>query len=143
KAKILSLPGISGHADREHLTDWVKGMMKLPERIFVVHGEGTVTDGFAAHLQECTGCDTIAPYSGDAYDLITGEMIARGSREMAKKEQKSGSSGKSGKVSSVYDRLLAAGERLIAVIHQNKGGANKDLAKFADQITALCEKWTR
>lgn len=29
------------------------------------------------------------------------------------------------------------------VIEQNKGGANKDLARFADQINALCEKWKR
>ena len=27
------------------------------------------------------------------------------------------------------------------VIEHNEGGANKDLAKFADQINALCDKW--
>ena len=40
-------------------------------------------------------------------------------------------------------RLLAAGERLMGVIRRNEGGANKDLAKFADQINALCDKWDR
>ena len=44
---------------------------------------------------------------------------------------------------SVFDRLLAAGQRLIAVIHKNKEIANKDMAKFADQINALCDKWDR
>ena len=44
---------------------------------------------------------------------------------------------------TVYDRLLAAGQRLLAVIRRNEGGANKDLAKFADQIDALCDKWER
>ena len=29
------------------------------------------------------------------------------------------------------------------VIEHNEGGANKDLAKFADQINALCDKWDR
>ena len=45
--------------------------------------------------------------------------------------------------SAVYDRLLAVGQRLITVIHHCQGMANKDLAKFADQITALCDKWDR
>jgi metallo-beta-lactamase family protein len=38
---------------------------------------------------------------------------------------------------------LAAGRRLMSVIEKNKGGANKDLAKFADQVTALADKWER
>ena len=47
------------------------------------------------------------------------------------------------KANGVFARLLAAGERLMAVISRNEGGANKDLAKFADQINALCDKWDR
>lgn len=39
--------------------------------------------------------------------------------------------------------LIAAGKRLMTVIQHNEGGANKDLAKFADQINALCDKWDR
>ena len=42
---------------------------------------------------------------------------------------------------SVYARLEAAGARLLAVIRGAKGMANKDLARFADQINALCDKW--
>ena len=30
-----------------------------------------------------------------------------------------------------------AGERLMGVIRRNEGGANKDLAKFADQINGI------
>jgi metallo-beta-lactamase family protein len=30
---------------------------------------------------------------------------------------------------------------LIAVIYKNEGRANKDLAKFADQINALADKY--
>jgi len=29
------------------------------------------------------------------------------------------------------------------VISHNQGGANKDLARFTEQILALCEKWDR
>ena len=49
----------------------------------------------------------------------------------------------SGRVSDVFQRLVAAGQRLMAVIRHNEGGANKDLAKFADQINSLCDKWDR
>ena len=47
------------------------------------------------------------------------------------------------KVSSVFDRLVNAGKRLMSVIQRNKDGANKDLAKFADQINSLCDKWDK
>ncbi len=40
-------------------------------------------------------------------------------------------------------RLLAAGQRLLSVIQKNEGIPNKDLAKFADQINSLADKWDR
>ena len=46
-------------------------------------------------------------------------------------------------MSDVFARLLAAGQRLLAVIKKNEGGANKDLARFADQINALCDKYEK
>ena len=139
-ASIVNLPGISGHADKDHLTAWVGAMKKKPGQIFVVHGEDQVTDGFAAHLEEMFGKDGVhamAPYSGDAFDLLTGEQVLAGERKHAEKKAKAA------RKSTVYDRLLAAGERLLAIIRKNKEGANKDLAKFADQVNALCDKWDR
>ena len=47
------------------------------------------------------------------------------------------------KAHSVFERLWAAGQRLLTVIRHNEGGANKDLARFADQINSLCDKWDR
>lgn len=35
------------------------------------------------------------------------------------------------------------GQQLLEVIRRNRGGANKDLGKFADQIKALIDKWDR
>ena len=62
-----------------------------------------------------------------------------GSREMIEKK-KNGSSKAS---SNVFARLLAAGQRLLEVINKCEGLPNKELAKFADQINALCDKWSR
>ena len=48
-----------------------------------------------------------------------------------------------GRAATMFRRLVEAGKRLMTVISHNQGGANKDLAKFASQIDALCEKWDR
>ena len=46
-------------------------------------------------------------------------------------------------LSPAYRRLEEAGRQLLEVIARNKGGSNKDLGKFADQIRALMDKWER
>ena len=63
-AKIEVLRGISGHADMNGLLDWLAGFEKVPDRVMVVHGEDTVTDHFAALVEEQFGCPAFAPYSG-------------------------------------------------------------------------------
>ncbi len=138
KAHIENLPGLSGHADRDHLLNWIGAFEKKPKHVFVVHGEDQVTDTFAALITEKLGIPANAPYSGDAWDLVSGTCIKEGSRVLKPKKTK-----ENHVVSNVFARLLAAGERLLTVIRRNEGGANKDLAKFADQINALCDKWDR
>lgn len=139
KAKIVNLPGISGHADRDHLLEWVSAInKKKPQKVFVVHGEESAAVSFAELVEKETGIWATAPYSGDAYDLISGKCIQNGDRQKVEKVPalKRGTSG-------VFDRLVVAGERLVAVIQKCRGMANKDLAKFADQINSLCDKWDR
>lgn len=138
KARIERLPGISGHADQSHLLDWIGAFEKKPKRVFVVHGEDKVTDEFAALVTEKTGIEAVAPYSGDIYDLAANACVREGSRVPMPGKKKEGRV-----VSSVFTRLLAAGERLLRVIRKNEGVANKDLAKFADQVNSLCDKWDR
>ncbi len=137
QAEILNLPGISGHADKDHLTEWAS-KVKHPKKIFVVHGEDQVCDFFAAHLEKELSVSAAAPYSGDCYDLVTGELVAQGSRERAAKKKE-----KSKAASNIFARLLAAGQRLLALINRCEGMPNKELGKFADQINSLCDKWER
>ena len=82
--------------------------------------------------------DAFAPYSGGGYDLINDVLVTEGIRE-----RQQGKKNVHKNVSSVFARLIAAGQRLMTVIQHNEGGANKDLAKFADQINSLCDKWDR
>ena len=138
-ANILSIRGISGHADRDHMVEWLASIKKKPKKVFVNHGHDTVCDTFAAHISETLFIKTEAPYSGDTYDLITGLQVEKA--QIVKVPPKTTSARKRSNL--VYDRLKLAGMRLLAVIEQNRGGANKDLAKFTSQIEALCEKYER
>lgn len=132
-AQILKLPGMSGHADKNGLIAWVNAFEKKPEQIFVVHGEDSVCNLFTECLKTEYGQKAYAPYSGTRVDLLTNTIEYEASPIIVKK--------RSYTVSDVFQRLLAAGQRLMSVIYKNEGGANKDLAKFADQINALCDKW--
>ncbi len=133
RASIRTLIGMSGHADKEGLIEWIEGFSEKPRRVFVVHGEDTVCKSFAECLKVEHGIKSYAPYSGTVFNLLTDKLEYEGLPIPVKKKART--------VSDVFSRLLAAGQRLLAVIHKNEGGANKDLAKFADQITALCDKW--
>lgn len=139
-ASIEILTGMSGHADQKGLLNWAEKSFdpEKTQKIFVVHGEDTVTDKFAALLTEKFGFKTYAPYSGTKYDLLKDEVIeeTKGIPVVKKVTAQK-------KISTVFERLLAAGERLLSVIRKNEHGANKDLAKFADQINALSDKWDR
>ena len=138
RAKIMKLEGVSGHADKEGLTKWMLGFKNDPKMVFIVHGEDTVTENFAEYLHEEHGFNTHAPFSGTRYNLLTDEFEVEefGVRvEGVKKKVRN--------ASTVFERLVAAGQRLMSVIMHNEGGANKDLAKFADQINAMCDKWDR
>jgi len=61
QAKIYNLEGFSGHADYEGLIDWVKGLQKAPQHIFLVHGETDAKESLEQKIREATGypCDAI------------------------------------------------------------------------------------
>ena len=136
-ASIETLESISSHADREGLIRWIKAFKNL-KQVFLVHGEDLVCRAFAQYLAKELGILVTAPFSGSIYDLAQGVWLKETqgipiSKEVLSRKRAQG----------VYLRLWSAGERLLSVIKENKDGANKDLAKFADQINSLCDKWTR
>ena len=138
QAEITSLAGISGHADCEGLMKWIGAFEKKPKRVFVVHGEDTVTDVFAARIKDELGIDAVAPYTGAEYDLLTNECLQAPEpvRVTPKKAMQR-------KAATVFERLLNAGRRLMLVIRHNEGGTNKDLTRFTNEINNLCDKWDR
>ena len=89
-------------------------------------------------IKDRYGFEVECPYSGSVFDLAKGVWITRAAPRRVEKLES-----KTSRANSVFGRLIAAGQRLMAVIKQNEGLANKELARFADQINALCDKWQR
>ena len=136
KARIVNFHGLSSHADRDGLLRWIGAFEPKPKEVFVVHGDSEVTEIYANTLRERGFSAHSANYE-EVYDLLTGRIVAPGIVLESKPVYVADSA------SPAYRRLEETGRRLMEVIAHNRGGANKDLAKFADQINALCDKWDR
>ena len=123
------------------LLRWVESFNPKPRRVFVVHGDDEVENNFVETLQQ-RGFTACAPYNGAQWALGADGAVClnEGSRERAASRA---STPALSRAQAVFQRLVSAGRRLMRVIEHNEGGANKDLAKFADQINALCDKWDR
>ena len=140
-AEILFMPGKSGHADRDGLLEWLGAFESKPEMVFVNHGEDATVESFAGLIGEKLGWKTCAPYSGTSYDLLgaafleqtVGVPVTKKGAETPQAQRKR----------MLFEKLLAAGERLLAVIRGCEGMSNKDVGKFTDQINRLCEKWEK
>ncbi len=134
RAQIKKLVGMSGHADKNGLIEWITGFEKKPEKVFIVHGEDAVCTGFAECLKIEYGQHTYAPYSGTEFDLLSGQLVTEAVPVPIRKKAKS-------VASNVYAKLLAAAQRLLSLVKRSDGMPHKDMARFADQINSLCDKW--
>ena len=142
-AHIEELAGVSGHADKKGLLNWVNHFEKKPERVFVVHGEDLVCEGFTKCLKEEYGYNALAPYSGACFDLAANQMISEGVKiPVAPKELPRGHAASEGGKRAMYlaNQLDLANKRLQQIINLNKGGTNRDMEKMLKQINDLCDK---
>ena len=138
RAQIATMDGVSGHADRDMMLHWLGSLENPPHTVFVNHGDDASCDEFAATIRQTLGYQTVAPYNGGEYDLWDGRCLEEGNRikiekRVARRERNH----------TAYEKCLNAGRELLAVIEQNRGGANKDLAKLESAIRELCRKWQR
>ena len=135
-AEIENFHGLSSHADRDHLLEWISNFKApKPQHVFVVHGDREVAPFFAQSIQNL-GFEAHAPQYTEVYDLIAGTVVERGYLPERKAKPVSG-----GRTSPAYERLVAVGQMLMESIKRSKGRDNKSLAKFADQLRQLLEKW--
>jgi metallo-beta-lactamase family protein len=78
-AKICSLEGFSGHADKEGIIRWIKSFKKRPQKIFVVHGEEEATEEISKKIEEELKIKTHIPELGETLS-IEGEIVLPGGR---------------------------------------------------------------
>lgn len=134
RAQIRQLAGMSGHADKDGLIEWISAFEEKPRKVFVVHGEDKVCTNFVECLNYEYGQKAYAPYSGTEFDLSTGRLTFEAQPVPVRKMAKAVSS-------AIYARLLSAAQRLLALVQKCDNLPNKDMGKFADQINSLCDKW--
>ena len=134
RAEIHSLKGISGHADKNGLLAWLQSFDKLPEMIFVNHGDDDSCTDFCKTLTETYGYAAEAPFSGTQYDLSTGECTIRtlGRRIVPKGTLKA---------RNTYNALVNAALQLLEIAKAFKGRTNKETEQFTSHIRNLIEKW--
>jgi metallo-beta-lactamase family protein len=141
-AEILQMPGISGHADVDGLLEWAGAFQNKPKKVFVTHGDDSVTDLFAERLKQEFGYDTMAPFSGTIYDLAHNECLYEAKGVQIQKTS-AASTPKAQKAARIFQKLVALGHRLMSVIQKNEGAPNKDLENFAKDVQSLCDKWDK
>ncbi len=61
KARIEKINGFSAHADKNELLRWLGGFKKIPEKIFLIHGEEEVIEKFSSTLKEKFKSDVVIP----------------------------------------------------------------------------------
>ncbi|MCK4245311.1 MAG: MBL fold metallo-hydrolase [Candidatus Omnitrophica bacterium] len=69
RARIEKINGLSAHADRDELLNWVSGFKRAPEKIFVVHGEKEAAADFASTLRDKFKSEIIVPQYPQEYSI--------------------------------------------------------------------------
>jgi metallo-beta-lactamase family protein len=70
QAEVVSLDGLSAHADYNELTDWISALEKPPISTFLVHGEPDCRNAFKSHLEQKLDWNIKLPEFGETCNLI-------------------------------------------------------------------------
>jgi metallo-beta-lactamase family protein len=69
KAKVFTIGGFSAHADQQGLLQWLEGFENPAMQVYMIHGEKSVSDGFAALVRKQLRFDTHVPEIGAVITL--------------------------------------------------------------------------
>jgi metallo-beta-lactamase family protein len=61
RAGVVQLNGFSTHADKDELIRWLSSLNRPPKRLFVTHGEPSVSQHFASLVRDKTGWEVVVP----------------------------------------------------------------------------------
>ncbi len=155
KAEIIRLEAFSSHADKSMLLDWIKEA-EPRTHVFVNHGEDDVTDMLAKEVTQLLGIPATAPYSGEVWDLISGEMTHKANIVSVIKKQAHGgveykteagaenqykTTESTAKATAAFSDLANASKRLESLVEQKQGHSNKELRKMTEEIEELLKRY--
>ena len=138
RAEVAMLSGISGHADREGLLNWLKQFEKKPAFVFVNHGDEDASTAFARTVTEELALPAFAPCAGSCYDLAKGEWIRLTEPVYRKKKRVKKAEPK--KEKDPYTQLMAAVQKLSAYAGGMRDHANGELRELTDRILKLIKE---
>ena len=138
QAELVNLPGLSSHADRDFLLQWVHSFTPRPRHVFVVHGDREIAPLFAQTLVD-QGFAAHAPQYTEVYDLIECRQIERGYLP----ERKARLFPSGSKVSPAYQKLLSVGQLIADAIKRAREWDNKSIAGFAEALKQDLDNFNR
>lgn len=77
KAQIRKIEGLSAHADKTALLNYIDCFKTLPVKIFIVHGEMVASLELSDAIKEKFRIKTVLPKINEKYDLAAGEIRER------------------------------------------------------------------
>lgn len=66
RAEVANLDMLSAHADRDDLLNWMAGMSRAPDKVFVTHGEPVAADALRLAIQDRFGWPCVVPEYRDS-----------------------------------------------------------------------------
>lgn len=135
KAKIKNLQGISGHADKNILLNWLKNLKNTPDTIFVNHGNDEVCDNFVDEIKKKLSYNAIAPYSGDGFDLATNKCVQKGKIVKILRPNYAKI-----KTFELYEKLKNAQNKIAELILKFKNRPNKEIKNLTKELEDIYNK---
>jgi metallo-beta-lactamase family protein len=135
-AEIYNLEGFSGHADKDGLVAWLRGLEKKPHDIFLVHGELESKEGFAQLVKEQLGWDTtvvreVSEFTLDKETTLT-ETFNSAEAEFADEEQMEKTRAKLNKIHDGLEQILYNTQ-----LAMNQGISPERMVEINNMIQAL------
>ena len=69
RARVIELPGLSGHADADEILEWLRGLPAPPRMTFVTHGEPAAAEALRRRIQDELGWQVRAPEQAETAEL--------------------------------------------------------------------------
>ena len=127
-ANIVQISGFSGHAGRDEMLQWLQKIPQKPTRVFLVHGEKDVIDGFAAAVRSL-GYTVSVPELFEAFDLGTGSVHREPIVQLKRQAEAS---------VSTMESLLSRMAKLMQLAASAQG---ERAQKLGADLDALLKKW--